>query len=324
MRAMKTALVMHEACARHDTGWAHPEHQGRLPAILNALYRDTPMLIDHVLQVEAEMADESDVLRAHSPEHLERLRRASREALETGRIVELDSETLMSPASWDAAFGAAGAAITATRLVLDGEAANAFALCRPPGHHATEDIAMGFCLINNVAVATRWARAQGIDRILIIDWDVHHGNGTQDIFYTDPNVYYLSLHQYPLYPNTGFVEERGLGAGIGTTRNVHVAAGTEGPDYLALFQDALSQTLAEFSPDLVFISAGFDCLRGDPLGGLRLEPEHLHAATRMIMGAAAESAQGRVVALLEGGYAPERVGHGVVDVMRAFSGLPPT
>lgn len=314
---------MHEACARHDTGWAHPEHQGRLPAILNALYKDTPTLIEHVLQVETEPAQETDVLRAHSPEHLERLRRASHEALETGRIVELDSETLMSPASWDAAFGAAGAAITATRLVLEGEAAHAFALCRPPGHHATEDIAMGFCLINNVAVAARWARAQGIDKVLIIDWDVHHGNGTQDIFYTDPNVYYFSLHQFPLYPGTGFVEERGLGAGMGTTRNVHVMTGTEGPEYLALLDEALSKTLAEFKPELVLISAGFDCLRGDPLGGLRLEPEHLHAATRMILDATAPSAQGRTVALLEGGYAPERVGLGVVDVMRAFAGLPP-
>lgn len=323
MRVMKTALVMHEACARHDTGWAHPEHQGRLPAILNALYRDTPTLIEHVLQVESEMATTDDVLRAHSPEHIERLRRASREAIDTGRIVELDSETLMSPASWDAAFGAAGAAITATRLVLDGKAANAFALCRPPGHHATEDIAMGFCLINNVAVAARWARAQGIDKVLIIDWDVHHGNGTQDIFYTDPFVYYLSLHQFPLYPGTGFVEERGLGAAQGTNRNVQVPAGTQGPEYLALLENALSQTLAEFRPELVFISAGFDCLRGDPLGGLHLEPEHLHAATRMIMDATAASAQGRIVALLEGGYAPERVGHGVVNVMRAFAGLPP-
>ena len=318
----RTALVMHEACGRHDTGWAHPEHMGRLPAVLNAIYRETPALLDHVLQQEATFATSDDVLRAHSPHHLERLRRAADFAIERNAIVGMDSETLVSPASWDAAMAAAGAAVTATKLVLEGSVPTAFALARPPGHHATEDIAMGFCLLNNVAIAARWARTQGLERVLIIDWDVHHGNGTQDIFYNDPSVYYLSLHQYPLYPGTGFPDERGAGAALNTNRNVQVTAGTAGPKYIDLLSKALDATMAEFEPELVFVSAGFDCLRGDPLGGLHLEPADLHAVTLLIR-ERCRSAGGRMVCTLEGGYAPERVGLGVVDVLRALSELPP-
>jgi acetoin utilization deacetylase AcuC-like enzyme len=318
----RTALVMHEACGRHDTGWAHPEHQGRLPAVLNAIYRETPALLDHVLQYEAELATAEDILRAHTPHHLERLRRAADFAIERNAIVGLDSETLVSPASWDAALAGAGAVLTATRLVIEGQVPTAFALSRPPGHHATEDIAMGFCLLNNVAIAARWARTQGLERVLIIDWDVHHGNGTQDIFYSDPSVYYLSLHQYPLYPGTGFPDERGAGAALNTTRNVQLSAGMGGVRYLELLRAALDAVLAEFEPEVVFISAGFDCLRGDPLGGLHLEPADLHAVTLLIR-ERCTSARGRVVHALEGGYAPERVGRGVVDVLRALCDLPP-
>jgi acetoin utilization deacetylase AcuC-like enzyme len=316
-----TALVMHEACGRHDTGWAHPEHQGRLPAILHAIYQETPALLDYVEQVEATLATEEDVLRVHTREYLEQLRRASAMAMESGRIVGLDAETMMSPASWEAAFAAAGCVLTAARLVLNGDVPTAFALARPPGHHATQDVAMGFCLLNNVAIAARWLRTQGVDRILIIDWDVHHGNGTQDIFYADPSVYYLSLHQHPLYPGTGHPDERGAGAALNTNRNVRIGAGTAGPQYLALFQDALEATLAEFSPDFVLVSAGFDCLRGDPLGGLDLEPAHLHQLTAGLLQRVAPATT-RVVHTLEGGYNPPRVGNGVVSVLRALAGLP--
>jgi acetoin utilization deacetylase AcuC-like enzyme len=181
---------------------------------------------------------------------------------------------------------------------------------------------MGFCLLNNVAVAARWARAQGMERVLIVDWDVHHGNGTQDIFYNDPAVYYLSLHQYPLYPGTGFPDERGAGAALNTNRNVQVNAGTAGPAYLALLDAALVAVQAEFAPELVIVSGGFDCLRGDPLGGLHLEPADLHAATLRIR-EHCTSAEGRMVVALEGGYAPERTALGVVDVLRALCELPP-
>lgn len=321
--AHPTALISHPACALHDTGWNHPEHQGRLPAIVRALSRETPALIERVLQVEASAAALTDVLRVHTEEHVERVRSASYRAAEAGHSLDLTLDTVVSGASWDAALGAAGAALRATELVLDGEVSTAFALTRPPGHHATAGRAMGFCLFNNVAVAARWARtARSIDRILIIDWDVHHGNGTQDIFYADGHVYYLSLHLSGHYPGTGRSHERGVGAGKGTTCNASFQPGVDRTSYLEMFEELVTAAVTDFEPALILVSAGFDCLAGDPLGGLLLEPGDLHAMTRRTMELAEASAGGRVVACLEGGYVPDRVADGVVKVVRAFAGLP--
>ena len=314
---------MHEACGRHDTGWGHPEHMGRLPAIVNALYRDTPALLDHIDQIEAEPAGEEDVLRVHTQAQLERLRQASETAIARRQIVGLDHETLVSPASWEAAHAAAGCVLTASKNVLQAHNKTAFALARPPGHHATADLSMGFCLLNNVAIAARWLRFRGLDRILIIDWDVHHGNGTQDIFYADPSVYYLSLHQHPMYPGTGFPDERGAGAAQNTNRNVQLPAGTTGPAFRAAFERALAEVLAEFEPQFVLVSAGFDCLRGDPLGGFSVEPEDLHAITAHLMAQVEGCAGGRIVHALEGGYNPDRMGRGVLAVLHALAGLEP-
>ena len=316
-----TALVLHPDCGRHDTGWGHPEHQGRLPAIVHAIYQDTPALLEHVLQYEAVHAAESQLRRVHTAEHIELIHAAAEEAARIDAGINLDSDTVVSPASWDAAVAAAGCAIDAARLVLEERALSAFALTRPPGHHATAERAMGFCLFNNVAIATRAVQAEyGIERVLIIDWDVHHGNGTQDIFYDDPRVYYLSLHLGGHYPGTGWPDERGVGAGVGTTRNVPLAEGTTPREFRAAFDAALAATLAEFQPQFTFVSAGFDCLAGDPLGGLLLEPADLHALTRKILGAIAPSGS-RLALVLEGGYTPARVGKGVVAVFRALAGL---
>ncbi|HEX7050028.1 MAG TPA: histone deacetylase [Longimicrobiales bacterium] len=318
-----TALVMHPDCALHDTGWGHPEHQGRLPAVVKALYRDTPALLERVLQREAVPAGIEDLRRVHTAGHIERVRRAVEEAAARGEQVFLDADTPVSAASWDAALAAAGCAVTGTALVLDGAAATAFAAARPPGHHATAEEPMGFCLFNNVAVAARWAQAErGIERVLIVDWDVHHGNGTQDIFYEDPSVYYLSLHLAPHYPGTGSAAERGAGPGEGTTRNVPLPAGTTGAAYRRAFDAALDATLDEFAPELVLVSAGFDCLAGDPLGGLALEPATLHGLTLELLDRTRATAEGRLVAVLEGGYVPQRLGDGVLDVVRALAGLP--
>lgn len=323
--AHTTALVSHPACALHDTGWSHPEHQGRLPAIVKALYRDTPALQPLVLQEEAAPAAEDDLLRVHTPTHVEAVRNAVRRAAERGQPLDLTLDTVVSPASWDAALGAAGAAIGAARLALSPEGpATAFALTRPPGHHATAGRAMGFCLFNNVAVAARWAQAEGgAERVLIIDWDVHHGNGTQDIFYADASVYYLSLHLAGHYPGTGHVHETGRGEGEGTTRNVAFPPQVPREHYLEVFRQELAAVFERFTPDLVLVSAGFDCLAGDPLGGLLLEPDDLHAMTRTVMDAAAPACGGRVAAVLEGGYVPARIGLAVVQVVRAFAGLSP-
>ena len=319
-----TALVAHPDCALHDTGWRHPEHQGRLPAIVRALYRQTPDLQERVLQVEAPHADVDDLLRVHTAAHVETVRAGAERAAARGRPLDLTLDTVISGASWDAALGAAGAAIEGARLALaDDGPSTAFVLTRPPGHHATASRVMGFCLFNNVAVAARWAQANTmVDRVLVLDWDVHHGNGTQDIFYDDPSVYYLSLHLSGHYPGTGHVHETGVGAGEGTTRNFPFPPHVGREHYLEVFHDVLEAATTTFRPELILVSAGFDCLAGDPLGGLLLEPPDLHVMTRAVMAAAESTAGGRVVALLEGGYVPDRVADGVVQVIRAFAGLP--
>ncbi|MDX1673972.1 MAG: histone deacetylase [Longimicrobiales bacterium] len=317
------ALVSHPACALHDTGWNHPEHQGRLPAITRGIHRETPELLDRWTQVEAEPADESEVLRVHDEGHVATVRSAVERAESADQPIAHTPDTIVSGASWEAALAAVGIAIDATRLVLDGDAATAFGLTRPPGHHATPSRAMGFCLFNNVAVAARWAREeQGLDRVLIVDWDVHHGNGTQDIFCEDPSVFYLSFHLSGHYPGTGRSDERGRGGGEGTTRNVPFPHGVERDYYLDTYRRTVSETLEAFRPELVLVSAGFDCLAGDPLGGLNLEPVDLHGMTRLLMDRA-ETAEGRVVVVLEGGYVPHRAADGAAQVVRALAGLTP-
>ncbi len=315
------ALVTHPACNRHDTGPHHPEGQARLPAMLDAVRRDADIAAV-VVEREATPAREEDLLRVHAPEHVTAVREAAAEARRRGQVLWLDPDTAVSPASWEAALAAAGCAIEAAELVATGGASTAFALCRPPGHHATVHRAMGFCLFNNVAVAARHAQARGrAERVLIVDWDVHHGNGTQDVFYADPTVAFLSLHLFPHYPGTGSADERGTGAGLGLTRNVPLPHGTGAPEYRRRFLEALDGILASFRPDLVLASVGFDCLAGDPLGGLLLEPADLHQLASDLLERVRGSAKG-VAGVLEGGYVPERMGRALVDVLEAFAGLP--
>jgi acetoin utilization deacetylase AcuC-like enzyme len=321
---MKTALVMHPDCGRHDPGWHHPEHQGRLPAIVNAIYRDTPALLDHMLQVEAVPATRDEILRVHSLQHVDFIEAESARAGALGQSIGIEADTILSGATWDAVRAAAGCATTAVALVMSGAAPTALALPRPPGHHAGVDQAMGFCFFNNVAIAARALQQQhGIKRVLIVDWDVHHGNGTQDIFYSDPSVYFLSLHLSPHYPGTGAAAERGTGAGAGATRNVPLPHDTTVAAYHSAFSRALDGALLEFDPEFILVSAGYDCLAGDPLGGLPLEPHDMHTLTTQLCDIARERTGNRLVILLEGGYAPHRVGAGVVDTLRALVQLPP-
>jgi len=317
------ALVVHPDCGRHDTGWRHPEHMGRLPAIVKALHMQTPAFLDRILQVEPPHATVDSLLRVHTPEHVAHVRAAATEAAAREAVVHLDADTVVSAATWDAALAAAGAAVEAAALVARGEANAAFALTRPPGHHATPERAMGFCLFNNVAVAARALQAEhGVERVMIVDVDVHHGNGTQDAFLEDGSVYFLSTHVAPHYPGTGGAHERGVGAGQGTTRNVPLPAGTGAAAYAAALGGALDAALAEFSPDFLLLSVGLDCLAGDPLGGLLLEPDDLHRTITETLAPARAAAGGRIAAVLEGGYAVPRLGPGAVAVLRALAGMP--
>ena len=319
-----TGFLLHPASALHDTGWGHPEHQGRMRALASAVSRDMVALHDRVVQLESRSAAEEELLRVHDREHLDRVRGLVDQAMEEDRPLPLDPDTVVSAASWDAAVGSSGAVLAAVDGICRGLVKNAFVATRPPGHHATPSRSMGFCLFNHVAVATRYVMDQGLARrVLVLDWDVHHGNGTQEAFYGDEDVYYVSLHLYPHFPGTGGAEERGEGPGEGRTLNVPLARGTPGEEYKDRFRQALASVRDTFQPDFIFVSAGFDVLSGDPLGGLEVEPRDLWELTRDVMTLADEKAGGRLAVVLEGGYVLDRLGHGTVNVIRALAGLEP-
>lgn len=341
MSRATTAFLLHHAASLHDTGWGHPEHQGRLRSLSSTVGKDMLALVGRVDQVEpgaggdgvvagtsaeGEGLDEDalleEVLRVHTREHVERVRAAVKAAGESAAIVELDADTKVSSASWAAVLGSLGAAVTAADAVADGRYRNAFVATRPPGHHATPDRAMGFCLFNHVAATARHLQARGAaERVLILDWDVHHGNGTQDIFWEDDSVFFLSLHQSPHWPGTGAASETGAGAGEGFTLNVPLAPATPRERWMDRYREALDDVLGRFEPDIILVSSGFDALAGDPLGGQLLEPEDFHAATRHLMERAEAVCDGRIVALLEGGYDPRRTGLAAVAVIRALAGI---
>ncbi len=326
--APPVGFLLHPDAPLHDTGWRHPEHQGRLRALASTVGRDLLVLHEKVVQVEPGQVTEEDLVRVHTPEYLELLRTAVAQAEKEGVLVPLDADTIVSAASWGAATGSTAALLTAVGQVASGTLSSAFVATRPPGHHATPGRAMGFCLINHVAVAARWLQATGrAERVLIVDWDVHHGNGTQDTFYSDGTVFYLSLQQSPHYPGTGAADETGIGDGEGWTLNVPLPAGTPASEYRQHFSRALEQGLETCRPDFILISAGFDVMAGDPLGGMLLEPEDLHALTREVMAAAAKGSEDDdsrgvgIVATLEGGYDPARTGLGAAAVLRALAGI---
>lgn len=295
---MKTAIVHHPIYEKHDTGPGHPEMPQRYRAVMDALQGDTA-LWNSLVEVTPEKVSQGIVQAAHTKEHFKRVEGAFMNGLD-----RLDMDTTISMHSFDASLFAAGGACRAVDAVMSGEADNAFVAVRPPGHHATAERTMGFCIFNNVAVAARYAqnKYKEIDRVAIIDWDVHHGNGTQGIFYNDPSVYFFSMHQYPWYPGTGSRGETGQGKGLGSTLNLPVRAKTPASVQMSAFEAALEEISSAMKPDMIFISAGFDAHSTDPLGQLELEDPDYSAMTRTIKEWANEVCNGRVVSCLEGGY----------------------
>src|SRR6266545_3851450 len=295
---MTTAIIHHPIFKEHDTGVHHPESPSRYSVVMKALREDSE-LWPKLLEVHAREAPRGDVQACHTPQLYKQIERVV--SAGTGY---LDADTVVSMKSMDAALHGAGAACEAIDLIMRSEVSNAFVPVRPPGHHATAERAMGFCLFNNVAVAARYAQNHysEIDRVAIVDWDVHHGNGTQGIFYDDPTVFFFSVHQYPWYPGTGARGERGVARGSGYTLNVPLKARTSAKEQGRMFDAALTDIGSGFKPDLIIISAGFDSHRDDPLGQLMLEDEDFTAMTRTVKEWAKSACKGRIVSCLEGGY----------------------
>ena len=301
-----TLFITHPDMLAHDTGQGHPERSARLAAVLDAI-EDADLSLDRREAMEAEV---EVLIRVHPEAHVQRILDAS----PASGVVALDPDTVLSPGSVRAGRLAAGAAIQAVRAVAAGETSRAFAAVRPPGHHAEPDKAMGFCLFSNVAIAAREAQALGLSKVAVIDFDVHHGNGTQAAFENDASLFLGSIHQMPLYPGTGAADETGVGNIVNAPVPPHAAREA----WRATFAGGLMPALDAFDPDLVIISAGFDAHRRDPLAHQSLEAEDFAWATRAVIEVARARCGGKVVSSLEGGYDLNGLGLSAVAHLRAL------
>jgi len=306
----KIGYLSHSDCGRHDTGWGHPEHVGRLRAIPRALRYDAELfhLLDHR---EARHASVDEIALAHDARYVDMVR----ELAEQGGA-RLDADTVVSEGSWAAASAGAGATLDALDLSFGDGPRRSFCAVRPPGHHALYDAGMGFCLFGNVAIGAHYARARhGVERVLIADWDVHHGNGTQALVQDTADIRFVSMHQWPWYPGTGASSDRGTHRNVW---NVPMEAGLAREVYVGAFLSAVDDATVGFTPDLIIVSAGFDSLAGDPLGGFTLEMDDVETLTREMVSRAEQWCGGRLVSSLEGGYAPDRLGEACVVHMRGL------
>ena len=310
---LRTAVALDETCLEHDTGPGHPERAARLQAVARAVDGAAP---ERLVRLPPRAATLDELGRVHSVEHVARVAATA----ERDRFA-FDADTPTSSRSFEAALRAAGGALAAVDSVMAGAAANGFALVRPPGHHAVPDRAMGFCLFNNVAVAAAHLRAaHGLDRVLVIDWDVHHGNGTQDAFYADSHVLFMSSHQYPFYPGTGSAREVGHGEGEGFTLNVPLPGGCGDSEYLQAYLEVVEPVAREFRPEFVLISAGFDAHARDPLAEMEVSERGFAGLARLVARIARDVCGNRLVAVLEGGYDLAALGESVATVLDELGG----
>ena len=307
--AAPTGFVTAPVFLEHDTGPGHPERPERLQAAFQAL--GAAGLVDDLAPAEAQPVKADAVTTLHTPAHVEAVRAAVNQARKVGRVA-LDADTQVSERSLVAALSAVGAALAAGSAVAKGKWQNAFCAVRPPGHHAEADRAMGFCLFNNAALLARDLRTtHGIERVAVLDWDVHHGNGTQHLFEEDPSVLYVSIHQAPHWPGTGAASERGRGDGEGATLNLPLAAGTGDAEWRAALEDHALPAIEAFAPGAIVLSAGFDAHERDPLSGTRVTTDGYREMTRALVACAASVCGGRLVSLLEGGYELDALGESV-------------
>lgn len=312
---MTSAYLTHPSFTEHDFP-RHPEHGGRIQAVWSAL--EAAGLAAQLRELAPAPATEEQILAVHTTEHLRRLVEIS----QMNRMVMIDQDTYALPCSLDVSRLAAGAMIGAVDAVCAGGADNAMAIVRPPGHHATAKRQMGFCLLNNVAIGARHALTKHhLNRVMILDYDVHHGNGTQDIFYGDPAVMFMSIHQSPYYPGSGSLGEVGEAGGGGATLNIPVAAGHGDRSYRLMFEEVVIPATKRFKPDLMLISAGFDAHWADPLAGMRLSLAGYDWLARACLELAARVCGGKIVFLMEGGYDLQALSQGWCNIARALLGI---
>jgi len=303
----KVAVLYSEKFLLHDTGKGHPENSDRLKDVVAHLKGDKD-LSAVLVWPEFKQATIECLETVHSADYLKLVEKEIKAIGKQGIAGLSTGDTVISPGTWEASTLAAGAGIVGCEEVMSGRASSAFALIRPPGHHASRERGMGFCVFNNAAVAARYLQKhKGIKRVLIADFDAHHGNGTQDIFYEDDSVFFFSIHQHPFYPGTGRPAETGKGKGLGFTLNVDLPAGSGDDAALAAFRDTLKPAMEKFKPEFILVSAGFDGHEGDPLGGLKYTDDGYASIAKELLGIANRYASGRIVFLLEGGYGPQNI-----------------